>query len=597
LKGIKKLSMAWCCQPTITDNAVSYLAGIAELNIAGCSQFTEEAFKLLQHVKTLNIAECTQFPDAAFAHLHDVVDLDISSCSQLTDAAFVHFGKLRTLKMVGCKQSAISDAAFGHLNGLKRLDMSQCNQATISSKALNSLHAIESLRMSSCNERIVGVQDFAAMSTLSELDIGGCNTQTLLNALVAYIQHPKLGPSIIMEVWLLSGRLDGQEQLALYGGIPIILHALSLLTNAPMPLLRAGWDAATQARAVSTVCAVLVNCITCREAAVHLYELGGMRALVHVWMAWGHADPTIAGRVCCAIGRMCGHGDMNMCCSGKYIGVVVDALLSPGSQNEVKLQACEAVIQLTECSHFAKIEAHKLGLLAGLLRMVTPPGNAAPVNESLVPAVCNTIQALLLGDPLQQQQMSVLGGWSSLLTGLNKRSKILTYVVSILQVLLAGTQQDSNVEEMLQLGVLPALSTLMASHMRRPFFCLATFPLLHRLIAYATASNSRAAAPTASIVVGEVPSTEGRLDNGGIMLQFASIGVLMKSLVRHHAPDSEVARQAQPLILLLQMSEASAAPVQAAYQAAAPFVTDVAPTKQHGAACCLKPQEANIMPI
>ena len=62
LKGLRKLNMWGCDQPTITDAAFVHLQGIHTLEIAGCDQhtITDAAFMYFDGIHTLNMADCNQ---------------------------------------------------------------------------------------------------------------------------------------------------------------------------------------------------------------------------------------------------------------------------------------------------------------------------------------------------------------------------------------------------------------------------------------------------------------------------------------------------------------------------------------------------------
>jgi hypothetical protein len=99
LRGISRLSMPYCCSERITDLALDCVAGVREIDVSFC----------------------TNFSDAGFASLAGVQKLFAGGCVQLSDAALTHLAGLHTLSLFGCRQQGLTRGAFAHLRGIKEL--------------------------------------------------------------------------------------------------------------------------------------------------------------------------------------------------------------------------------------------------------------------------------------------------------------------------------------------------------------------------------------------------------------------------------------------------------------------------------------------
>ena len=71
LKGVRKLNMYGCNQPTITDAAFVHLKGIHTLDMWGCRQstITDTALSHLAGIKGLTLYGCNQFTSEAITSL------------------------------------------------------------------------------------------------------------------------------------------------------------------------------------------------------------------------------------------------------------------------------------------------------------------------------------------------------------------------------------------------------------------------------------------------------------------------------------------------------------------------------------------------
>jgi hypothetical protein len=150
---------------SVVDADFVHLAGLRELNMAGCSAVTDAAFAHLRGIHTLDMSYCNQpaITDAAFAHLVGIQRLSIWGCSQatLTDAAIVHLRGIQLLNMSLCRQ--LTDAAFVHLRGIHTLYMWRCDQSTISDAAFLHLRGIDTLVMDSCTQATLTGAAFAPL--------------------------------------------------------------------------------------------------------------------------------------------------------------------------------------------------------------------------------------------------------------------------------------------------------------------------------------------------------------------------------------------------------------------------------------------------
>ena len=197
LSGIHTLEVPNC---DITDESISFLSGIQNLDISGCQKIKGLTFVALRNIKTLKARDC-RFKNNAIAHLAGIESLDISRCYFVNDKSFKHlvgikhliaedtfiaddgFQFLRgihTLNISNCK--CISDKAFLHLQGIKTLIMMHASRR-LTDKAFLNLAGIQHLCMDyTYAKRITGAH-FSTMAGIKIISAYGCNNDVVSAAL------------------------------------------------------------------------------------------------------------------------------------------------------------------------------------------------------------------------------------------------------------------------------------------------------------------------------------------------------------------------------------------------------------------------------
>jgi len=187
-----------CRMRDATDAALSTLAHIQHLDIAGSPAVTDAGFAHLINVVTLNMSRCRQraITDAAFANLRRLRMLDMSGCNQIsiTDGAFEHLRDVHTLNMSGADQVTITDAAFAPLRGVRKLNVSDCQ---ITDGAFKHLQNVQALDLSGC----LGVTDaaFVHLRNIQRLDMRYCCQDTITDAAFA-----RVAPTLRMLILFMS---------------------------------------------------------------------------------------------------------------------------------------------------------------------------------------------------------------------------------------------------------------------------------------------------------------------------------------------------------------------------------------------------------
>lgn len=184
LRGIKHLNMAMC--RTVTDAALINLRGsIQELDISYCFKLTFKSLEHLRGIQSLTMSDCLDMTDLGFHNLRGIKFLDISHCTRIGDSAFAQLASgnkeigagLVSLKMRGC--CAITDEGISYLTGIRDLDMAACSYSlgsSISDKAFKYLKGIKSLDISHCSQ--FGDEALIPLLGIRKLNVSYCHNLT-----------------------------------------------------------------------------------------------------------------------------------------------------------------------------------------------------------------------------------------------------------------------------------------------------------------------------------------------------------------------------------------------------------------------------------
>ena len=187
-----------CRMRDATDAALSALAHIQHLDIAGSPAVTDAGFAHFINVVTLNMSRCRQraITDAAFVNLRRLRSLDMTGCNQIsiTDGAFAHLRDVHTLNMSGADQVTITDEAFAHLRGVRKLNVSDCQ---ITDRAFEHLQHVQALDISGCLD--VTDAAFVHLRNIQRLDMRYCCQETITDTAFAHV-----APTLRMLVLFMS---------------------------------------------------------------------------------------------------------------------------------------------------------------------------------------------------------------------------------------------------------------------------------------------------------------------------------------------------------------------------------------------------------